>query len=544
MKHPIRILLAGLASLTVSGCLDTNPGQAPAQAESARLSSVHPGHPACIDDPLLLVLDRDAIAPGRGGFSENDLGCSRKRVGNRATVDWFARNIGQEIELPAGSVGNEGWFAFTSVRVGWRGAGPDRDDGLRNYAEAGPGLGSPDGKGRAECLLDKVPGLAPLRATGLARLEGRAVCAIVLDEDVRMSYSPLSGDIRGANLGKVAFQVLSVGDAPRRSGTRLPGVRIRVLDADAVCGEPLAKFPEAPLPVSEWSPADAERPACAVQRTLLDEPWDFLDTAVWKPDDDVLVRNGLFQAQDGASSATADWIPACPLAPDTNSGVRFSNRLQLQGSAANDFVESGALFLVNASADGSFSDYAFLNVGFTGRPGKVFVELFGSSGGQDFDQFEESSVNSAAFVGTQLDLWIFKDSYQIAVGGEMVDTVKLAAPLEAVSLFEVGVQQIGGGLRGLVDRTQVRVQCKTEADIGHKCRRHSERRFCMRKGRLYCGPEGREEKRPGGPGNLAKGCFRERNRLIRMARERVARMAHPSKGLLCLARQKEMPEGD
>jgi hypothetical protein len=108
--------------------------------------------------------------------------------------------------------------------------------------------------------------------------------------------------------------------------------------------------------------------------------------------------------------------------------------VQLQGSTANDFVERGALFLINADADGSFAKYAFVNVGFTGKSGKVFAEIFGSSGGQDFDQLEESSLSTASFVGFQLDIWIFKNSYQIAINGEVLDTLRFASPLTASCL--------------------------------------------------------------------------------------------------------------
>lgn len=541
MTSMIRLVVAGLAGLTTVGCLDPNPGAASAKQES-RVYSASVGHPACIEPALFLVLDRDAVSPGRAPFSENELGCARKRVGYRATVDWFARHIGDEVVLPGGRVGNEGWFAFTSVRLGWRAAGPDREDGLRNYLVAGPGLGSVDGKGNTETLLENVPGLSPLRATGLARLDGRSVCAVVMDGDVRMSYSPLSGNIRGPNLGKVAFQVMSVENANMRSGSQLPDVRVRVLDADAVCSDPIVKFPEAPYLASESQPADAERPACATFRTLLDEQWTRLDTTLWRSDGDGVAMDGLFQTGEGAHSAAVDWVPDCPIVLDTNSGIRFTNRLQIQGSVANDFVESAALFLINADADGSFSNYAFVNVGFTGRPGKVFAEIFGSSGGQDFDQFEESSLSSAAFIGFPLDVWIFKDSYQIAIGGEVLDTLRFAAPLSSVSLLEVGVQQNDGQLRGLVDWTKVTVQCKREKEREFKCRRHSEHRFCARKGKLYGSPDDHQGWQSREGKSLARGCLRNRNNLIRRAKEKVAHMPHPSKGLLMLAKMKEAPD--
>jgi hypothetical protein len=488
-----------------------------------------------------MVLDRDALSPGRNRFSEADLSCSRKRVGNRATIDWFSRNIGQEVTLTAGEVGNEGWFAFSSVRIAWKSAGPDHEDGLRNYLDAGAGLGSPDKSGKKETLLDRVSGLVPLRATGLARLEGRSVCALVLDGDVRMSYAPPLGDLRGDYLGKAAFLILSVDDKARRSGGELPQVRVRVLDAEAVCADPLSMFDEAPPTVSAQEPRDAERPACVVQRTLLNEPWNAIDTALWRADEDAVAEDGLFQARDGSGSAAADWIPKCPLALDTNTVIRFSNRMRLLDPVANDFTESGALFLINADADESFANYAFLNMGFTGQPGKIFVEIFGSSGGLDFDQFEESSLGSAPSVTFTLDLLVSKDAYRVVVGDEAVDTVTLASPLPAVSLFEVGVQQIGFGMRGLVDQTTVSVQCKNAKESERRCRPHSKHQFCWREGRIHCrsGSIASEILRKS---TLVRRHIRCRNDLIRMAKEKCGRMAHPPKGLAMLAKLKPMPE--
>jgi len=538
-----RNLAAGLLCLTALGCLDTNPNTSSSPIQSARVSCAPSGRPDCIEQTLLVVLDRDALSPGHNRFSDADLSCSRKGVGNRATIDWFSRNIGQEVTLSAGEVGNEGWFAFSSVRFAWKSAGPDHEDGLRNYVDAGAGLGAPDKSGKKETLLDRVPGLVPLRATGLARLEGRSVCALVLDGDVHMSYEPPSGDLRGPYLGKAAFMVLSVSDLARRSGGDLPQVRVRVLDAEAVCADPLSKFDEAPIPVSAKEPRDAERPACVVQRTLLNEPWDAIDTSLWRSDEDAIAADGYFQARDGAGSAAADWIPKCPLALDTNTVVRFSNRIRFLDPIANNYTESGALFLINADADESFANYAFLNVGFTGQPGKIFVETFGSSGGQDFDQFEESSVASSPSVTFTLDLLVSKDSYRVVVGDEAVDTVMLGSPLPAVSLLEVGVQQIGAGLRGLVDQTTVSLQCKNAKESERRCQAHTKHRFCWRQGNVYSSPG---TTNPSGlrQSTLVVGQMRCRNNMIRMAKEKCGRMAHPPKGLAMLSKLKEIPESE
>jgi hypothetical protein len=459
----------------------------------------------------------DAPPPGNPGAH-----CEKSYVGNRANLAAYANLVGQEVTLPAGFIGDEGWFAVSAVRIAWKSAGPEVGDGLRNYVEAGPGLGSPDAKGNKESLLDKVPNLTPLRATGLARLEGRSVCAVVLDGDVMMGYDPLSGDIRGPNLGKLAFQVISV--QPRsRSYNTLPSVTVRILDAEAVCSDPLTPFVDAPFPTSASEPRDTERPACAIQQNLVTETWTGFDSTIWRGDDQQMVEGGLFFAKDGAFSAAADFISPCPIPVDTATSLLFSNRLGLNSPMQNEFAESGALFFVNAGPDGSFDNYVFVNVGYTMSPSKVFVELFGSDGGVDFDQFEETNIPFTTSQLFNVDLWINPNSYQVALGQEMIDTVVLASRLKSIGLFETGVQQNGGGLRGLIDMTSISRICIAE-NQAQRCKRHSVHR-------------GQKRKR------LGSKC-RTRNGYIRMAKERIKHCANPSRSMQVLSRMKERPEFD
>lgn len=152
-------------------------------------------------------------------------------------------------------MGDEGWFALKTIPDSWITDGPT-DDGLRNFLLAGPGLGTPDTNGDREALLDKIPDVTPLRATGLKMLEGRQVCAVVYDNDISMNYSPLNGSLKGATLGTVAFEVLAVRQLSGFSSSSLPEVEIRILDAELVCGEPLTLFTEAPEPISSSEPFD------------------------------------------------------------------------------------------------------------------------------------------------------------------------------------------------------------------------------------------------------------------------------------------------
>jgi hypothetical protein len=454
--------------------------------------------------------------PGTVGPS----GCEKSFIGNRTTLLSYANAIGQEVTIPGGTLGDEGWFAITTVRIGWNSAGPDYGDGLRNYLEAGPGLGTADAKGALETLLDRVPDLIPLRATGLARLEGRSVCAVVLDGDVKMSYEPRVGDVRGPNLGKVAFEVLSV-QAQSTDPNALPSVRVRILDAEAVCGDPLTAYLDAPEPISATDPPDIIRPSCAVQQNMISEPWNAFDSTLWSGDGDQVVKGGLFYAREGASSAAADWISPCPLTVDSATAIRFSNRLNLISPAQNEFAESGALFLINAGPDGTYDKFVFVNVGYTMSPSKVFVELFGSDGGDDFDQYEETNMPFTPSQIFSVDLWILRDAYHVAIANEMIDTVPLAAPITAVSLFETGVQQNGAGLRGLLDMTTISKLCRTE-NTEMALKRHSLHR-------------GQKAKR------LGTRCM-TRNHYVRLAKERIKTCAKPSRGMQILAKMRVRPD--
>jgi hypothetical protein len=562
--------LALLAGLIQSGCMDSSPGgsQGEAQTDESQGLRAMAANPLCKVETHLLILDEDAIrnpdhcqcdhgnghgkddddggkrdckprglakqggGDNRGGGEKHGdkgddrecdkTGCDTSAIGRRSTLKSFADRIGQEIVLPSGTVGDEGWFAPTTVRIAWKSAGPEAGDGLRNYFAAGPGLGSSDAKGNKESLLENVPDLIPLRALGLARLEGSSICGVVLDGDVKMGYKPLSGDIRGPNLGKVAFQVLGLEPSSGRSGSTLPDVRVRVLDAEAACAEPFAPIVNAPAPVSASEPRDVEKPSCSVLSTLVSEPWNAFDSVLWRGDGDQVVQDGFFSAREDANSAAADYISPCPVPVESNSAVRFTNRLKLVSPNAADYAQSGALFFVNADNDGSFRNYVFINVGYTTAPGKVFVELFGSNNGVDFDQFEETSLPYAASQIFNVDLWIQPNAFQVAVGEEIIDTVQLASPIEGVGLFEVGVQQNGGGLRGLVDMTTISKVCQKEKETIHRCRPHSRHRGMIRE-------------------RMSRKCL-NRNAYIRMAKERIKHCAKPSVGLRLLAKMKEKPE--
>ena len=121
----------------------------------------------------------------------------------------------------------------------------------------GPSLGT---GGDREALLDKIPDVTPLRATGLALLVGKEVCAVVYDSDISINYDPLNGSLKGANLGMVAFEVLSVTALTGFSSSSLPAVEIMILNAEDVCEGALELFTDAPEPESSSEPFDVEPP--------------------------------------------------------------------------------------------------------------------------------------------------------------------------------------------------------------------------------------------------------------------------------------------
>ena len=100
----------------------------------------------------------------------------------------------------------QGWFALKTIPDSWADAGPT-DDGLHNYVNAGPGLGTGDDP---EELLDKIPDVMPLRTAGLGSLVDTTVCALVHKSDISINYDPLNGSLKGDTRGLIAFDVLSV----------------------------------------------------------------------------------------------------------------------------------------------------------------------------------------------------------------------------------------------------------------------------------------------------------------------------------------------
>lgn len=140
-------------------------------------------------DPVMLVIDEESIDNGNepNNFSDVQVNDQLAAVGLRKPLDYFQNNIGKEIVLYTGQVGDEGWHALKTILSSWISAGPVTI-GARNFLQAGPGLGSGNPDDNKEVLLDKIPDVTPLRATGLTMLKGQTVIAVVYDSEISINY--------------------------------------------------------------------------------------------------------------------------------------------------------------------------------------------------------------------------------------------------------------------------------------------------------------------------------------------------------------------
>jgi len=222
---------------------------------------------------VLLLIDEESIDNGNepNDFSDVDVNDQLADIGLRLPLRYFEENIGKTIDLYTGQVGDEGWYAPKTILASWQNAGPTAN-GTLNYLAPGPGLGATQPDDNREVLLDKIPDITPLRATGLTSLIGQTVFAVVYDSDISINYSPLNGNLQGANLGLVAFDVLEVTERTDGSTSSLPRVTIRIRDVVEIAALPLALFANAPAPQSSGEPFDIAPPAVAPAIQLIPAP--------------------------------------------------------------------------------------------------------------------------------------------------------------------------------------------------------------------------------------------------------------------------------
>lgn len=222
---------------------------------------------------IFLLIDEESIDNGNepNNFSDTDVNDNIADIGLRQPLRYFRDNVGKTIDLYTGQVGDEGWFAPKTILNTWINAGPT-GNGTRNFFTPGPGLGAPVPDDDREVLLDKIPDITPLRATGLAMLKGETVYAVVYDSDISVNYSPLLGNLQGANLGVVAFDVINVVTRTGGSSSSLPRVTIRIRNIDEVALLPLSLFSNAPVPQSSSEPFDISVPSSVPDLIPVDAP--------------------------------------------------------------------------------------------------------------------------------------------------------------------------------------------------------------------------------------------------------------------------------
>jgi len=211
---------------------------------------------------VLLVIDEESIDNGNApnNFSSLEVNDQLAETGLRLPLKYFQDNVGDTIELYTGEMGDEGWFALKTIPSTWKTTGPSAN-GSRNFLSPGPGLGATIPNKDKDVYLENVPDVTPLRATGLAMLTGQTVLAVVYDSDVSINYSPLKGNLKGSNLGVVAFKVIRVTQRFDGSSSSLPRVTIRILNTTDVAALPLTQFSNAPVPQSSSEVFDVAPPA-------------------------------------------------------------------------------------------------------------------------------------------------------------------------------------------------------------------------------------------------------------------------------------------
>lgn len=255
------------AAIFFSSCQkEAAPGDATGMA--AGIGSTGGNAGSAISEAVLLAIDEESIDNGNApnNFSETDVNDNIASLRQRSTLRYFKENTGKTIQLYSGEVGDEGWHAIKTIPASWVGAGPTAN-GARNYLAAGPGLGSGDDP---EILLDKIPGVTPLRASGLKMLTGKIIVAVVYDGDVSINYSPLTGSLKGETLGIVAFEVVNVVKRTGGSSGSLPVVTVKIVSVDDARAAALKLFSNAPIPNSSSEPYDITPPASTQAIVLTD----------------------------------------------------------------------------------------------------------------------------------------------------------------------------------------------------------------------------------------------------------------------------------
>lgn len=216
------------------------------------LGEIEEPKPVLKDGAVFLLIDEESIDNGNkpNNFQETDINDHIAEIGLREPLPYFVKNKGKTIWLYTGEVGDEGWFAPKTIPDSWKNVGPTKNGTLNFF----------DGMNKSEELLDKIPDVTPLRATGLTMLKGATVYAVVYDSDISINYDPLNGSLKGETLGVVALTVMDVVKRTDGSSSSLPKVAVRIEDVGQVSQRPISLFSNAPEPKSSSEPMDITPP--------------------------------------------------------------------------------------------------------------------------------------------------------------------------------------------------------------------------------------------------------------------------------------------
>jgi len=224
----------------------------------------NPDDPGALPEAaVFLTIDEESIDNGNppNNFSEVDVNDQLAAQGLRLPLQYFKDNVGKTIDLYTGEVGDEAWHALKTIPSSWIFSGPF-SNGSQNFL-----AGEVE-----EDKLDKTPDVTPLRATGLKMLIGKTVIAVVYDSEISINYAPLNCNLKGENLGLVAFDVLEVTERTDGSTGSLPKVKIMIRSVDEALTVPLVLFSNAPVPQSSSEPFDKAPPVSVAAPILVTAP--------------------------------------------------------------------------------------------------------------------------------------------------------------------------------------------------------------------------------------------------------------------------------
>jgi len=274
-----------------------NVGMVNALAGSVPVTATDDDRYVGYEQSAFLLIDDETFARGikyhrTGGnvvstssfWTAADLGSGSD--GKRSELPYARANRGHTITLVTGAVNVRGsssgrgssrssaeaWFAPQCIPAAWLGRPPsiagdclegvERDEALRNFILMGttPWSGASPSIPVDSADLEQVEGILPLRARGLAGLQGKPVCAVVYDGDLEAGYSAEKAGAATAldneTLGLVAFEVTAVRTRTCAGSNTwcLPEVSVKLVDPAGPCAS--VGLLNAPVPRSGAIPTD------------------------------------------------------------------------------------------------------------------------------------------------------------------------------------------------------------------------------------------------------------------------------------------------